>query len=120
MANRKQNLGDYGENQAVKVLEQKHYTIVETNWYCRYGELDIIARYGDIWVFVEVKTQRGMANNPLTNITPQKQEKLTKAVFEYLSQHDLDDVIWRIDAIAVKVLEHQVPIIEHVEDALGW
>src|SRR5579872_5970124 len=52
-------LGANGERFAATWLEALGYTIVERNWRCPYGELDVIARSGGEWVFFEVKTRRG-------------------------------------------------------------
>lgn len=120
MSNKKR-LGDYGEALATRFLEQKGYNIITTNWHCRYGEIDIVAQYADVWAFIEVKTRRSATSkNALEAITPQKQDKFIKAVQMYCSENDLDDITWRIDAIAVSVPHNQQPIIEHVEDAFDW
>lgn len=51
--------GRTGEQLAVKQLEKKGYEILETNWGTKWGEIDIIARDGQTFVFVEVKTKVG-------------------------------------------------------------
>jgi putative endonuclease len=117
----KKSFGDYGETLAVQFLEQKGYVIVETKWHCRYGEIDIIARLESIWVFIEVKTRHGdKTENAWVGITPQKQQKFIRAVQMYQTQHNLDDITWRIDGIAVAIPRTGTPIIEHVEDAFDW
>ena len=50
-------IGRFGEKQALKYLVNHGYTIVDYNYYSRYGELDIVARIDGIYVFVEVKTR---------------------------------------------------------------
>jgi putative endonuclease len=117
----KKAFGDYGETLAVRYLEQNGYVIVDTNWHCRYGEIDIVARLDTIWAFIEVKTRRGnKTDNAFSGITPQKQQKFIKAVQMYRSEHNLDENTWRIDAIAIAVPQNGTPIIEHVEDAFDW
>jgi putative endonuclease len=114
-------LGKQGELLASQFLEQKGYTIVATNWHCRYGEVDIIACLDNVWAFVEVKTRRSdQTEDAFVNITPQKQQKFIKTVQAYSSQNNLDDINWRIDAIAVIIPRTGQPIIEHVEDAFDW
>ena len=121
MTNPKKQLGDYGETLAARYLENKGYIIIDVNWHCASGELDIIARQHDTIVFVEVKTQNARrSDNVLSNITPKKQERLIKSVYEYLDQHGLEDAVWRIDAIAVRLQKGKTAAIDHVEDALGW
>ncbi|MDQ7024761.1 MAG: YraN family protein [Anaerolineae bacterium] len=117
----KKSLGEYGERLAAQFLAQQGYDIVDRNWHCRYGEVDIVARLDNIWAFIEVKTRRSAnTESAFTGITPQKQQKFIKTVHLYLSEHNLHDMIWRIDAIAVAIPHSGSPIIEHVEDAFDW
>lgn len=119
----KQQLGKQGEALAADYLEREGYVIQNRNWHCKRGEIDIVA-YDDnteTWVFCEVKTRRSNSTDKaFASITPQKQKKLITAVQIYLHAHDLDDVMWRIDAIGVAMRTHQPPMINHVEDALAW
>lgn len=116
-----QTLGAKGEALAVQFLKREGYSIVATNWHCRYGEIDIVARMNQTWVFVEVKTRQAMTTDTaFAGITAAKQKKFVKAVHLYLAEHKLDDVIWRVDAMAIALPRSRQPIIEHVEDALDW
>ena len=113
--------GARGEDLARLFLERKGYTIVETNWSTRYGELDIVARSEDTIVFVEVKTRRaGNTESAFAGITPAKQERLIKAAYQYLHDNDLDDKLWRFDAIGIALSRNQPPIIDHIEDVFDW
>jgi putative endonuclease len=117
----KRQIGEEGERIATQYLEKQGYTILDTNWHCRYGELDIVSRKAEIIVFCEVKTRRAATNDEtLATITPPKRHRLIKSVYAYLKEHELDDAQWRIDAIAIAFPYRGQPIIEHVEDALGW
>ena len=116
----RRELGSYGEQLANTYLKRQGYDIIETNWRCPLGELDIITRKDDVLVFVEVRTRRAAADTALESVVPLKQKRLQNLVYTYLSEHDLDDVQWRIDVIAVAVSPHEQPIIEHVENALEW
>lgn len=116
-----QDLGAEGEDLAADYLEQQGYRIIERNWHCRRGELDIIAKDGDVWVFCEVKTRRNVpAQQAFANITVRKRERLIAAAHDYMNTHDLEDIMWRIDAIGVVLTHSDPPVIEHVEDALDW
>ncbi|MEQ8674366.1 MAG: YraN family protein [Aggregatilineales bacterium] len=116
-----QQTGTLGEDHARRYLEHIGYQIVTTNWHCQFGEIDIIARDGDAWTFVEVKTRRTKSTeSAYASITPAKREKLVKSVHTYLNDHELDDVQWRIDVIAIALNTGKQPIIEHVKDALDW
>jgi len=117
----KQDLGTKGENLAAQYLAKKGYTILETNWHCRQGEIDIVARNGETYVFCEVKTRHSNnVQDALAAITPGKREKFIKAVYYYLNENELDDILWRIDAIGIALPAQGKVMIEHVEDALDW
>ena len=86
-----QKLGQFGEEQAARYLRRRFYTILERNYRCRFGEIDLIARKGRTVCFVEVKLRSGTEFGlPREAVTPQKQEKLRKTALMYLSQHQLD------------------------------
>lgn len=114
--------GKRGEKLAQQFLTRRGYTIVNTNWSTRFGEIDIVARLDDLLVFVEVKTRHSQdTETAFASITPAKHERIIKAVYQYLHDHELeDDVRWRIDAIGIALNKNRSPIIDHVEDAFDW
>lgn len=117
----KREFGQNGEKIAAEHLQARGYTIVETNWRCSKGELDLVARHGDTLVFVEVRSRHsGSTEVPFESITPTKQRKLNVLAHLYLTSHDLNPPNWRIDVIAVAFPRRGTPIIEHVENALDW
>lgn len=117
----KRNLGNQGESIAADYLLAKGYRIIERNWNCRFGELDIVAQLGETWVFCEVKTIHGAdADDAFANLTASKAKKLVKAIYHYLAAKHLEDVLWRMDAIAVAISNNAKPQIEHGEDVLDW
>jgi putative endonuclease len=94
--------GRRGETLAARELERQGYTIVERNWRCEAGEIDLVAREGDTWVFVEVKLRTGRVYGlPEEAITHRKRKRLMGAALMYLAERDLIDVIWRIDVVAI-------------------
>jgi putative endonuclease len=96
--------GHWGEEIAVHALEARQYVIVERNWRCRAGEIDIVARDGETWVFIEVKLRQGEAHGlPEEAVTPSKQSRLLQAAEMYLDAHDLHDVPSRIDVVAISL-----------------
>lgn len=112
------NTGKQGEQLAAQFLRESGYEVIATNWHCARGEIDIVARKTDTLVFVEVKTRRGrLTEAAFASMTPHKRERLIASAYAYLDEHAVDGA-WRIDVIAV-ALSRQ-PVIEHVEDALGW
>ena len=74
------------EELAAAFLEKQGYVILEKNFFCRTGEIDIIAREGDTLVFVEVKYRKDLAaGDPAEAVNERKQEKIRKAAAFYLS-----------------------------------
>jgi putative endonuclease len=119
----RKRLGHWGESVAATYLEAQGYEIVGRNWRCARGEIDLIARAGDVLVFVEVKTRRGRAAGaPEEGLTPAKGRKLFEVVDNYLWRHELDDVEWRLDLVAVELDRHgKLLRCEHIPNAvLGW
>jgi len=96
--------GSFGEALACDALARRGYELVERNWRCARGEIDIVARDGECWVFVEVKTRRGHAAElPEEGLTEGKAARLSELAQIYLMEHDLPDVDWRIDLVAVEL-----------------
>lgn len=122
MVDKRHETGNRGEQIAANYLQSQGYELLETNWRCDSGELDLIMRQQGMLVFVEVKSRHNPETVPLAAITPRKRARLIAAVYRYLDQHELGDIPWRIDAVAVVIPNPGTsqPIIEHVEDALDW
>lgn len=116
----RQALGHWGENLAANYLIQKKYEIVERNVHTPYGELDLVARQGDITVFVEVKTRTSERfGYPEDAVTPTKQAHLIAAAQSYLLNHPGLDGDWRVDVIAIqRSRSGKLPKINHFENAV--
>jgi putative endonuclease len=113
--------GAYGEQLAVNHLQQNHYQIVNRNWRCKQGEIDIIVSKGAMLIFVEVRTRHAPSTEAaFESVSASKQRKLISLAHTYLSENDLQDLMWRIDVIAIAILPSGKAIIEHIEDALDW
>lgn len=95
--------GKRGEDIAVKFLADKGFEILETNYYAsRYGEIDIIAKYKDTLVFVEVKARTtNDYGHPLESITPVKLQKMHKSISFYISEKKPKMKNYRLDAVAI-------------------
>ncbi len=113
-------LGKIGETAAADFLRTHGYQVIEMNWHTRAGEIDLVARQGDQWVFVEVKTRRTPHAAPLEAITQRKRERMIRAAYAYAIIHNLAEDSWRIDAIAVTLDGKDAPILEHIQDVLTW
>jgi len=109
MSDDRQVLGAEGERAAEKFLRRQRYTIVERNYRCRSGEVDLIALDRSTVVFVEVKTrtQRGFGS-PLEAVDPRKQRQVQRAAQHYLSEKRLHDRDARFDVVGVWVEKGQV------------
>jgi len=108
MSKARVSLGQRGEGLAADELARRGYQIVERNWRCRVGEVDIAARRGDLWTFFEVRTRRGRAfGTPEESVTPTKRARMIDVARMYLSAHDLNvyQVDWRIGVVAVEMDE---------------
>ncbi len=88
----------------MKHLQQLGYTILQRNYRCQYGEVDIIAQDEGRVAFVEVRARRGTAfGTPEESVTPGKQERLASVARCYLQEEGYDDVDWGIDVVAVQL-----------------
>lgn len=101
---RKQSLGRRGEEIAAAYLLRNGYAIIARNWRCPVGELDIVARDGECLILVEVRTRCGEGyGTPEESITPRKQAKLVEVAETYLQATAQENVVWRIDVIAIQL-----------------
>lgn len=113
-------LGRLGEQKANEYLLGKHYTILEQNWRCRSGEIDIIAQINSTIVFIEVRTRRntnhfGSAGESI-NLRKQKQVRETAQVYLHFTKQY--DSILRFDVITVLWSDDDTGIqIDHICDA---
>ena len=98
------SLGQRGEQLAADKLTSLGYEIVERNFRCPAGEIDLVTKLGESWVFVEVRTRRGADfGSPEESVTPRKKNHLIAAARTYLQNRALEDVDWRIDFVAVEL-----------------
>jgi len=102
--NARQLLGRKGEQMAAMVLLERGYRIIEHNFRCRYGEIDLIAEDRDDLVFVEVKTRKSIVYGlPEEAVTFAKRRKLVQVATYYLALHAYIDRSWRIDVVAIQL-----------------
>lgn len=99
---KRHQLGKEGEEYATSYLQDKGYTIIKRNFECRQGEIDIIAKDKEEYVFVEVKTRQNFHyGKPCEAVTEQKQKHIWNATKYYLYSHKLEDQPVRFDVIEV-------------------
>ncbi len=98
----KKEVGKRGDDAAARYIEKRGYKIVERNFTCPLGEMDIIALDKKTLCFIEVKTLSGKAYGPPEiAVNVHKQHKLSKVALAYLNQKHLNDIKARFDVIAV-------------------
>ncbi len=113
-------IGDKGEDAAVRYLKRNGYKILDRNYNVRGGEIDIVAKDGEVIVFAEVKTRSSTDyGDPKEAVTYTKRQRLTKAAEHYMLK--LGDVPLRFDVIGVlgrmRLGIFRVESIEHIKDA---
>lgn len=118
---KRRELGDIGEKLARKFLKKKGYRILETNFRCREGEIDIIAKQKDYLVFVEVRTKTSSGfGSPEESVTFAKKEKLIASALTYMGSHQNLPDNWRIDFIGVELDQKgKATRIELIESAIS-
>ena len=118
----RQEVGKLGEKLARKFLKKKGYHIRETNFHCRAGEIDIIARQKDYLIFVEVRTKSNLDfGTPEESITSAKKEKLIASALTYINTHQKLPSSWRIDVVAVELDQKgKTKRIELIENAISY
>ena len=95
-------LGLYGEQLAARYLTERGIAVIDRNWRCAHGELDLVARDGDCLVFCEVKTRRSVRfGDPLEAVTWSKATRLRRLAVAWLQVHDEHAARIRIDVIAI-------------------
>lgn len=108
-------IGAYGEDLACEFLTDLGYELVDRNWRCDQGELDIVARDGASLVFCEVKTRRSTAfGSPVEAVTPAKAARLRRLAISWLRAHDQHADEVRIDVIGVLSPPSAPAQIEHL------
>ncbi len=118
MLNKRQLLGKQGEIEAGKFLVGRGYKIIERNFRCRFGEIDIIAREKNFVVFIEVKT-RSNSNygSAASAVTPRKQQQISRVAQLYLIEKDMTNCDARFDVVEVMRAKHGEFDLNHLINA---
>lgn len=111
------SVGLEGEALARSHLEGRGMKIVATNYRFMRGEIDIVAREGEVLVFCEVKARDNDAfGPPECAITQRKQRQIRKVAEGYLYEHRIADQICRFDVVTVR-FGGTMPIVNHIKNA---
>ena len=96
------SLGAYGERLAERYLTEVGLRVVDRNWRCEHGEIDLVALDGDCLVVCEVKTRRSTAfGDPVEAVTRRKSVRLRRLASAWLAAHDLRPAAVRIDVVGI-------------------
>lgn len=98
----RKQLGNYGEDLAAFYLKNRGYQILERNWHCRLGEIDIIAQDAGTIVFVEVKMRSDSEYGPpQLAVSFRKQRQIVKIAICYIKERNLKNRDLRFDVLAI-------------------
>lgn len=118
MQNLNKEIGRFGEDTASKYLEESGYTILDRNFRCRSGEIDIIASDGNYIVFIEVKTRSGsFYGTPGEAVNELKQHKIIKVSETYIMKRKLFNYDFRFDVIEIVIDKAKNASIKLIKDA---
>lgn len=110
--------GRQGERAARRFLRQMGWRILETNYKCPIGELDLVGDDGDAIVFVEVKTRtHDIDADPEQNVDRAKRRQLERVAAQWLASNGRPDRAYRFDVISVILGTRGAPEIRHIEEA---
>lgn len=108
-------LGKFGEDLAARHLENSGCELLDRNWRCRAGELDIVARDGDVLVVCEVKTRTNeLFGSPLEAITPRKLKALRMLALAWIAEHAVNARTIRLDVIGITTNGPNGPVLHHL------
>jgi putative endonuclease len=115
-ARQRSTLGAYGEALATRFLLDTGMVLLERNWRCDLGEIDLVLRDGRVLVVCEVKTRSSVAyGSPLEGVTERKAARLRRLAARWLAEHDLRPAEVRIDLVGVLVPARGPVEVEHVQ-----
>jgi len=113
----RQKIGQLGERIAEKFLKEKGYKIIDKNIHSRYGEIDILAKIKQKYVFFEIKARTSLScGYPEEAINYQKLAKISRTINNYLIKHyKITD--WQADCLSIKLdLSDKSAKIYHLKD----
>lgn len=111
----KDALGRYGEELAARHLVADGFVVLERNWRCDEGEIDIVARDGDVLVFCEVKTRSSLSHgSPFEAVTERKLHRVQRLGMRWVRERGIRPASLRVDVVSVLRPRSGRTVIEHV------
>ena len=115
----KRTTGSLGEDLAAQYLERAGLSLIERNYRCKAGEIDLVATDGDELVFAEVRTRSGTAfGTPEESLTARKRRKMAECAFSYLAERSAPGRAWRVDLVAIELDRGRVVRVDHYKHVL--
>jgi putative endonuclease len=112
-------LGRYGEDVAARHLTGLGMVLLDRNWHCEAGEIDLVLRDGHVLVVCEVKARSSEAcGSPHEAITSEKLDRLQRLALHWMEAHDLHPAEVRIDLVAVRCPRRGAAVVDHVPGLL--
>ncbi|MFC1474819.1 YraN family protein [bacterium] len=114
----RKKLGEKGEKAAAKYYKRQGFVILDRNYTCRLGELDLVVRKGDLLVFCEVKTLRSKSLGvPEMAVNASKQRRIVRLAKYYIKLKKLESLQARFDVVSVSWEEGGRPEVKHIPAA---
>ncbi|CAN5653237.1 YraN family protein [soil metagenome] len=111
----RQALGAYGEKVAERYLSERGLVVLDRNWRCDEGEIDLVLREGHVLVVCEVKTRRGaLGGTPHEAITDVKLERLQRLGWRWARDRGLNPTDLRVDLVAIMRPRRGAALVDHV------
>jgi putative endonuclease len=108
-------LGAYGEAFAARRLGEQGMVVLDRNWRCELGEVDLVLRDGRVLVICEVKTRTSTDfGSPIETVRPEKADRLRRLAARWVEAHAVRPADIRIDLVGVLVPRRGAPSLEHV------
>ena len=117
------SVGAEGERQAIEFLQEKGYVLLQQNFCVPGGEIDIIMKDADVFIFIEVKKRKqGAFGKPEDSITTNKTRLLKRATLSYLTKNNLSpyDTDLRMDLVAIESSPNKPDTIRHYKNAFAF
>ena len=112
---RNRSLGAYGERLAARRLVETGMVLLDRNWRCAAGELDLVLLDGEVHVFCEVKTRTTSSHgHPLEAVTPIKAARLGRLAALWVEEHDVVPLGMRLDLVGVLLADRGAPEVVHL------
>jgi putative endonuclease len=112
----RQALGAYGEMVAARLLQERGMVVLDRNWRCEVGEIDLVLRDGPVLVVCEVKTRRSLAcGTPHEAVTPEKVARLVRLGARWQEAHGVAAEDVRIDMVCILRPRRGPAVVDHVQ-----